>query len=106
MVEFRSRTCPEGLKFMSFRTRPNKRNWIVSPSICLWAVTLIWLVPAAQGQASEWLTSSGNAARDAWQRVGSKITTKNVGKLQLLWKTKVTAKTVGMQSFREPLIVT
>jgi outer membrane protein assembly factor BamB len=105
MVEFRSRTCPEGLKFMSFRTLSNKRSWIVLPSICLWAVALCWLAPAAQGQASEWLTSSGTAARDGWQRAGSKITTKNVGKLQLLWKVKVAAKTVGMQSFREPLIV-
>jgi outer membrane protein assembly factor BamB len=55
---------------------------------------------------SEWLTSSGDAARDGWQRVASKITPKNVSKLKLLWKVKVDAKTMGMLSFREPLIVT
>ena len=67
---------------------------------------LVWHAPARGQSISEWLTSSGDPARDGWQRGKSKITTKNVKKLQLLWKTKVDAKTVGMQSFREPLIVT
>jgi outer membrane protein assembly factor BamB len=61
---------------------------------------------AACAQASsEWLTSSADPARDAWQRDASKITPRNVGHLQLLWKTKVDAKPMGMLSFREPLIV-
>jgi len=65
------------------------------------------LCPAlAHGQsAPEWLTSSADAARDGWQRTESKITPQNVSKLQLLWKTKVPTKTMGMLSFREPLLV-
>jgi outer membrane protein assembly factor BamB len=63
-------------------------------------------VPAHAQTASEWLTSSGDAARDAWQRTASKITPANASKLQMLWKTKLTSKTMGMLSFREPLIVT
>ncbi len=67
-------------------------------------------VTAAHGQAgknaaAEWLTSSGDAARDGWQRGPSKITTKNVSKLQLLWKVKLDSKPMGMLTFREPLIV-
>jgi outer membrane protein assembly factor BamB len=83
-----------------------KRNWKVLSSLFVWACALLWMNPARGQSVSEWLTSSGDAARDGWQRAGSKITTKNVKKLQLLWKTKVAVKTVGMQSFREPLIVT
>ena len=63
------------------------------------------LNPAHGQSTSEWLTSSVDPARDAWQRGESKITTRNAGKLQLLWKVKVESKTMGMQSFREPLIV-
>jgi outer membrane protein assembly factor BamB len=58
-----------------------------------------------RAQSSEWLTGSYDAARDAWQRAESKITPSKVGNLQLLWKVKVGIKTMGMQSFREPLIV-
>jgi len=58
-----------------------------------------------RAQSSEWLTGSYDAARDAWQRAESKITPQNAGNLQLLWKVKVDIKTMGMQSFREPLIV-
>lgn len=62
---------------------------------------------SAFGQSgSEWLTSSGDAARDAWQRGDSKITPRNAANLRLLWKVKVSAKPMGMLSFREPLIVT
>ena len=60
---------------------------------------------AAGQSVSEWLTSSADAARDAWQRGESKITPKNVKNLRLLWKVKVASKTMGMLSFREPLIV-
>jgi len=61
-----------------------------------------------QGQATsspEWTTSSFNPQRDAWQRHETKITAQNAGKIQLLWKLKTDNKTMGMQSFREPLIV-
>jgi len=63
-------------------------------------------LPAHAQTASEWLTSSGDPARDGWQRAASKITPANAGKLQMLWSTKLTSKTMGMLSFREPLIVT
>ena len=53
----------------------------------------------------EWTTSSYNQLRDAWQRDESKITPQNAGQVKLLWKLKVDNKTMGMQSFREPLIV-
>lgn len=60
----------------------------------------------AQGTgAAEWTTSSYNPLRDAWQRNETKITAQNAGKLQLLWKLKTDNRTMGMQSFREPLIV-
>jgi outer membrane protein assembly factor BamB len=102
----------EAPNFMSLRRvlsgRPlsSNRNRKLFSSLILWSCVLVWHAPARGQSISEWLTSSGDAARDGWQRANSKITTKNVKKLQLLWKTKVEAKTVGMQSFREPLIVT
>lgn len=55
---------------------------------------------------AEWLTASFDPARDAWQRQEVEISPRNAGKLRLLWKTTVTIKTLGMQSFREPLVVT
>lgn len=55
--------------------------------------------------APEWTTSSFNPQRDAWQRHETKINAQNAGKIQLLWKLKTDNKTMGMQSFREPLIV-
>src|SRR5262245_16322514 len=68
-----------------------------------------WLTAGtAMGQskgAPEWTTSSYNAARDAWQRHETKITPQNAAKIQMLWKLKTDNKTMGMQSFREPLIV-
>ncbi|WP_213804047.1 PQQ-binding-like beta-propeller repeat protein [Granulicella sp. dw_53] len=64
---------------------------------------------AAHGQAAtgapEWNTGSFNPARDAWQRNETKISPENAKSLQLLWKAKLQVKTMGMQSFREPLIV-
>ncbi len=53
----------------------------------------------------EWTTDSFNPQRDAWQRNETKITVDNAKDIRLLWKTKVAEKTMGMQSFREPLIV-
>ena len=55
--------------------------------------------------SAEWTTSSYNPQRDAWQRNESKVTRANAGSLQLLWKLKTDNKAMGMQSFREPLIV-
>ncbi len=73
-------------------------------ALALLACTTAACLPAP-GQSSEWLTSSGDAARDAWQRSPSKLTLKSVPHLQLLWKTKLESKPMGMLSFREPLIV-
>ena len=81
------------------------RNFRALLSIGVLGCTLMWLNPVHAQSVSEWLTSSGDAARDAWQRSESKITPKNVKKLQLLWKTKLPTKPMGMLTFREPLIV-
>lgn len=75
---------------------------IVFPLACAFAVPPS---PARAQASSEWLTSSGDAARDGWQRMETRISPKNVKNLQLLWKTKVASKPMGMLSFREPLIV-
>jgi outer membrane protein assembly factor BamB len=81
------------------------RRLRVLPSIFVLGCALMSLNPARGQSGSEWLTSSGDAARDAWQRAGSKITSRNARKLQLLWKVKVDSKPMGMLSFREPLVV-
>jgi outer membrane protein assembly factor BamB len=62
---------------------------------------------AAHGQSAkaEWTTSSVDQFRDGWQQGPSKLSPENVKNLKLLWKTKVPVKTMGMQSFREPLLV-
>jgi PQQ-like domain len=63
---------------------------------------------AAKGQAkgvAEWPTSSADPARDSWQRGESRITPETAKDIHLLWKVKVSNKTMGMQSFREPLII-
>jgi outer membrane protein assembly factor BamB len=62
----------------------------------------------ALGQSTgvaEWPTGSFNQQRDAWQRNESKFTVDNVKNIRLLWKLKTDNKTMGMQSFREPIIV-
>jgi len=89
---------------MSFtKVKNGMRTVVMSTGVA--ACALLWLSQAHGQSASEWLTSSGDAARDGWQRVGSKITPHNAGKLQLLWKVKVPTKPMGMLTFREPLIV-
>jgi outer membrane protein assembly factor BamB len=55
--------------------------------------------------AAEWPTGSFDPQRDAWQRNETKFTVDNVKNIRLLWKLKTDNKTMGMQSFREPLIV-
>jgi len=58
-----------------------------------------------QSTAAEWPTGSFNQQRDAWQRNETKFTVDNVKNIRLLWKLKTDNKTMGMQSFREPIIV-
>jgi len=72
---------------------------------CLLAVIAAGLYPALGQSAGEWLTGSFDPARDAWQRGESKISPQTAKDLRLLWKVKVPTKTMGMLSFREPLIV-
>jgi outer membrane protein assembly factor BamB len=69
-------------------------------------------LPAVQSQAqaqstgaAEWPTGSFDPQRDGWQRNETKITVQNAASLRLLWKLKTDNKPMGMQSFREPLIV-
>ena len=83
------------------------RSGLISVAAISFGCLSPWL---SQGRAqsagpAEWPTGSFNPQRDAWQRNESKITPQNVSSLQLLWKLKVENKTMGMQSFREPLIV-
>jgi outer membrane protein assembly factor BamB len=63
---------------------------------------------AALGQsteAAEWPTGSFDQQRDSWQRNESRLTVDNAKNLRLLWKLKTDNKSMGMQSFREPVIV-
>jgi outer membrane protein assembly factor BamB len=55
--------------------------------------------------AAEWPTGSFDPQRDGWQRNETKITLDNAKNIRLLWKLKTDNKPMGMQSFREPLIV-
>jgi outer membrane protein assembly factor BamB len=55
--------------------------------------------------AAEWPTGSFDQQRDGWQRNETKITVDNAKNIRLLWKLKTDNKPMGMQSFREPLIV-
>jgi len=82
-----------------------RRNGLLA--IACFGCASLWTM-AARGQAkgvSEWTTSSADAARDSWQRGDSKITPQTAKDIQLLWKVKVSNKTMGMQSFREPMII-
>jgi outer membrane protein assembly factor BamB len=55
--------------------------------------------------AAEWPTGSFNQQRDGWQRNETRITTDNAKDIRLLWKLKTDNKPMGMQSFREPLML-
>ena len=56
-------------------------------------------------EAAEWPTGSFDQQRDGWQRNETKLTADNAKNLRLLWKLKTDNKPMGMQSFREPVIV-
>src|ERR1700740_546765 len=83
------------------------RRTIVSLALglCLTAGSRTTIVYGQVRVSPEWTTSSFNPQRDAWQRNETKITPENAKDIQLLWKLKTDNKTMGMQSFREPLIV-
>ncbi|HET6220081.1 MAG TPA: PQQ-binding-like beta-propeller repeat protein, partial [Acidobacteriaceae bacterium] len=63
---------------------------------------------AALGQsteAAEWPTGSFDQQRDGWQRNETKLTVDTAKNIRLLWKLKTNNQPMGMQSFREPVIV-
>ena len=63
---------------------------------------------AALGQsteAAEWPTGSFDQQRDGWQRNETKLTVDTAKNIRLLWKLKTDNQPMGMQSFREPVIV-
>jgi outer membrane protein assembly factor BamB len=72
---------------------------------CVLAVCPFSWVIAQSAASPEWTTDSFNPQRDGWQRNETTISTTNAGKIRLLWKIKTDNKTMGMQSFREPLIL-
>src|SRR5215469_18424872 len=89
----------------STRTSSRMRSPRILPVWFLLVVTTVGLHSALGQSGPEWTTGSGDPARDAWQRGESKITPRTAKDLRLLWKVKVPTKTMGMLSFREPLIV-
>ena len=78
------------------------RKLKVLASICILGCAFMVVKPVRGQAVSEWLTSSEDMARDAWQQAHSKITPQNVRNFRLLWKVKVPSKPMGMLSFREP----
>jgi outer membrane protein assembly factor BamB len=96
----------EGFTLMSVLRRcPSKLTLGLLLVLCM--SLLPWLGQAF-GQSSEtpeWSTDSFDPQRDAWQRDETKISPVNAKDIQLLWKVKTDNKPMGMQSFREPLII-
>jgi len=82
---------------------------VPSVKLLLFVVFLTLGVSGSLGQstgAAEWPTGSFDQQRDGWQRNENKFTVDNVKNTRLLWKLKTDNKPMGMQSFREPVIVT
>jgi outer membrane protein assembly factor BamB len=78
------------------------------PVVALVCLGVLHNLPAhaqAGSSAAEWTTGSFNAQRDAWQRNENKLSVETAKNIRLLWKLKTDNKTMGMQSFREPLVV-
>jgi outer membrane protein assembly factor BamB len=97
----------EGVILMSLNTFPKMMRGL-NGLLVLACIGCVSLAPhAVQGQSkAEWPTGSGDQFRDGWYQGPSKITPQNVKNLELLWKVKIPVKTMGMQSFREPLLIT
>jgi outer membrane protein assembly factor BamB len=55
--------------------------------------------------AAEWPTGSFDQQRDGWQRNEARFTVDNAKNIRLLWKLKTDNQPMGMQSFREPVIL-
>jgi outer membrane protein assembly factor BamB len=76
--------------------------------VCLGAFGLLAARSQLNAQstgAAEWPTGSFDQQRDGWQRNETRLTVDNAKNLRLLWKLKTDNKSMGMQSFREPIIV-
>jgi outer membrane protein assembly factor BamB len=73
--------------------------------LCAGLLSSLGSAHAQASQSPEWTTDSFDAQRDGWQRNEMKISITNAKDIRLLWKIKTDNKTMGMQSFREPLIV-
>ena len=80
---------------------------LIIPTLCILSgLSSPWAIATAQSSGlPEWTTDSFNPQRDGWQRNETKISPANAGDIRLLWKIKTDNKTMGMQSFREPLII-
>ena len=90
----------------------DKVSTVKVPPFVLFVCVGSFVLHAAQSQvyaqsteAAEWPTGSFDQQRDAWQRNETKITVDNAKNLRVLWKLETGNKPMGMQSFREPLIV-
>jgi outer membrane protein assembly factor BamB len=98
----------EVVNFMSLNVSPTVKqsfnHWF---AICSIGCALLSpaMVLSQSTATAEWTTGSMSPARDAWQQGPSDINPQTAKGLQMLWKVKVENKTMGMQSFREPLIV-
>src|ERR1700722_5287463 len=101
---------PPGLRVLTRRFRigsvpiVNVRTLVAFFSLGFAGLGLYPALGQSTGVA-EWPTGSFNQQRDAWQRNESKFTVDNVKNIRLLWKLKTDNKTMGMQSFREPIVV-
>lgn len=89
--------------FMSFLSLKISR-FAVMICLCFPFLGSHW-VSGQSTEAAEWRTSSSDPQRDGWQRDEHKLTKENVRGIKLLWKVKTDNISMGMQSFREPLIV-
>jgi outer membrane protein assembly factor BamB len=84
------------------------QRWTLASSLLLGFGALVCppqLIYAQAKSGAEWATGSYNPQRDGWQRDETKLTPQSVRQMNLLWKTKLDNKPMGMQSFREPLII-
>jgi outer membrane protein assembly factor BamB len=88
-------------------------RWRVAPGalglFCILSASASpWMMATARAQSGgspEWTTDSFDSQRDGWQKHESAISAANAGNIRLLWKIKTDNKPMGMQSFREPLII-
>jgi outer membrane protein assembly factor BamB len=84
---------------------PRALSFVVLACLGCAAAELHVALGQSTGAAAEWPTGSFNQQRDGWQRNETRITTDNAKDIRLLWKLKTDNKPMGMQSFREPLML-